>query len=145
MILKLFFIFLLTLCSFNLLATELGQLTPEQLMVMQQQKTPLVIDVRTIKEWQQTGVIANSHPLQSFDEKGHFDEDKWVEELKKLQENSDQPIVLVCRSGNRSGKIGKLLTEKLGMKNIYHLSNGIKQWIKSDHKTVENCSSNQAC
>ncbi|NOQ35362.1 MAG: rhodanese-like domain-containing protein, partial [Methylococcaceae bacterium] len=130
---------------FNLWATELGQLTPVQLMTMQQQEKPLVIDVRTVKEWQQTGIIPNSYPLQSFDENGHFDEDKWIDELKKSQENSDQPIVLVCRSGNRSGKIGKLLTEKLGMENIYHLSNGIKQWMTSGHKTVENCSPNQTC
>ncbi len=145
MILKLFFSSLLILCSFNLLATELGQLNPAQLENLQQQQNPLIIDVRTQKEWTQTGIIPNSHPLQFFDERGNFDKEKWLTELKKLQENSDQPVVLVCRSGNRSAKVGEFLTKKLGMKNIYHLSNGIQQWVKSNHKLVENCHPKTHC
>jgi len=145
MILKLFFSSFLILCSFNLLATELGQLNPEQLENLQQRQNPLIIDVRTSKEWTQTGIIPNSHPLQFFDERGNFDEKKWLADLKDLQENSDQTIVLVCRSGNRSRKVGELLTKKLGMKNIYHLSNGIQQWLKSSHKLVENCHPNKRC
>ncbi len=145
MILKLFFSSLLILCSFNLLATELGELTSEQLENLQQQQNPLIIDVRTPKEWTQTGIIPNSHPLQFFDERGNFDKEKWLTELKKLQENSDQPVVLVCRSGNRSAKVGEFLTKKLGMKNIYHLSNGLQQWKKSNHKLVESCYPKKHC
>ncbi len=145
MILKLFFSSFLILVSFNLLATELGQLTSEQLENLQQQQNPLVIDVRTTKEWTQTGIIPNSHPLQFFDERGHFDEEEWLADLKKLQENSNQAIVLVCRSGSRSGKVGEFLTKKLGMKNIHHLSNGIQQWLKTRHKLVENCHPNKTC
>ena len=145
MILKLFFSSILILCSFNLLATELGQLNPEQLESLQQQQNPLIIDVRTAKEQTKTGIIPNSHPLQFFDERGNFNEEKWLVDLKNLQKNSDQPIVLVCRSGNRSGKVGELLTKKLDMRNIHHLSNGIQQWLKTNHKLVENCYPNKNC
>lgn len=145
MILKLFFSSILILCSFNLLATELGQLNPEQLENLQQKENPLIIDVRTVKEQAQTGIIPNSHPLQFFDTRGNFDAKKWLADLKNLQENSDQTIILVCQSGNRSGKVGELLTKKLEMKNIYHLSNGIQQWLKSSHKLVENCHPDKHC
>ncbi|MDQ7090728.1 MAG: rhodanese-like domain-containing protein [Methylococcales bacterium] len=145
MILRLFFTSLLILCSFNLFATELGQLTPQQLETLQQQQNPLVIDIRTQKEWAQTGIIPKSHPLQFFDEQGHFNEEQWLENLKKLQEKSDQPIVLVCNSGNRSSKVGELLTQKLGMKNIYHLSKGFRHWLKSSHPVVENCHLTKTC
>lgn len=145
MILKLFFTSLFTLYSFNLFASELGQLTPQQLESLQQQQTPLIIDIRTPKEWQQTGLIPNSLPLQFFDEQGQVDEKKWLSELKKRQQSSEQAIVLVCRSGNRSNLVGKMLTKKLAMKNIYHLSKGIQQWLKSNNPTVKYCHLDKVC
>jgi rhodanese-related sulfurtransferase len=145
MILKLFLTTLLSLCSFNSFATELSALTPDQLEKLQQQNNPLVIDIRTLTEWQQTGLIPNSHPLQFFDEHGRADQQKWLAELKKLQKNSDQAIVLVCRSGNRSTKVGKILTEVLGLKNIYHLSKGIQHWLALNHNLVAYCDADNAC
>lgn len=144
MIIRLFFTTLLALYSFNIFAIELGQLTPQELETLREKK-PLIIDIRTAKEWKATGIIPNSQKLQSFDEQGNFNKDKWLAELKKLQKNDKQTIVLVCRSGHRSDLVGKMLTEKLGMKNIYHLSNGILEWVKSGHKTTETCQPNQTC
>lgn len=143
--LKLFFICLFLLFGFNASAAELGQLTPEQLESLQQQQHPLIVDIRTAEEWVQTGIIPGSHKLQSFDEQGHFDKDKWLNELKKLQKDNSQPIVLVCRSGHRSGIIGKMLIEKLNMQNIYHLSDGILHWLKTGHEIADTCQSNQTC
>ncbi len=72
----LFFLF----CK-GLAANELETVTPEQLLKMQQTQNALVVDIRTEAEWQASGIISNSHKLQSFD-----------------------TVILVCRSGNRSGK-----------------------------------------
>lgn len=127
------------LFSARLFAAELGQLTAEQLLDLQQQGNALVVDVRTPQEWQTTGLIPNSKPLQSFDSNGHFDQEKWLAGLDKLKSSPDQPVILVCRSGNRSGKVGQILTEQLGMKNVYHLSNGIQSWIKAGHPTQPDC------
>lgn len=136
MITKFFSFFLLILSSFHLCAAELGQLTPAQLESMQAQQQALVIDIRTPKEWQASGVIPHSQALEFFDEQGNYDLDKWLNQVKKLQKTAEQPLILVCRSGNRSGKLGNILSHQLGMKNIYHLSNGISSWIKAD-KTIE--------
>lgn len=132
MMLKSFILFLLSLVAPGLLAAELGQVTAEQLQAMQQAEHALVVDIRTEAEWQASGVIPNSHKLQSFNKDGQFDSAKWLADLQKLKTSPEQPVILVCRSGNRSSKVGEFLTQQ-GMTNVYHLSNGIQSWIKSGH------------
>ncbi len=130
-----FFSFLL-LTSNYLPAEELKNLDPEQIEVLQKNGA-LIIDIRTAKEWQSTGIIPNSKKLQFFDSQGKFDAEHWVKELNQVKASPDQPVVLVCRSGNRSSMVGNFLTQKLGMKNIYQLQNGITSWIKSGKKTTK--------
>lgn len=120
-------------------ADVLESVSPQQLLAMQQHKKALVVDIRTEAEWQSSGVIPNSHKLQSFDQQGNFDEDKWLSALEKMKSSPDQAVILVCRSGNRSSKIGALLSDKLGMKNIYHLDNGLQSWVKTGHTLSPNC------
>jgi rhodanese-related sulfurtransferase len=130
MSLKSVIVVLSLLLSPALLANSLGQLNPEQLQSLQQSQNALIVDVRTPAEWQASGVIANSHKLQGFDSNGKFDADKWSSDLQKLKSSAEQPVILVCRSGNRSSKIGEILAQR-GENNIYHLSNGIQGWIQS--------------
>ncbi|PPD35620.1 MAG: rhodanese [Methylomonas sp.] len=125
--------------SANLAAGELVAVSPEQLLDMQQQNNALVVDIRTEAEWQASGIIANSHKLQSFDSQGHFDEDKWLADLNKMKSSPDQPVILVCRSGSRSAKVGSLLTQKMGVNNVYHLDNGLQSWLKTNHPVSANC------
>ena len=125
--------------SSQLLAGELITLTPEQLLEMQHSQKALVVDIRTPQEWQSSGVIANSHKLQSFDADGKFDQQKWLADLEKLKTSPDQPVILVCRSGNRSSKVGNILSQQLGIDNVYHLSNGLQGWIKTGHPVKADC------
>jgi rhodanese-related sulfurtransferase len=136
MMAKVFSFFLLLFSSVNLLAAELGLLNPENLESMQKQQQALVVDIRTAKEWQATGIIPQSQPVEFFDEQGHYDLEKWLAHIKQLQKSPEQPLILVCRSGNRSGKLGNMLTKQLDMKNVYHLSSGMMSWIKAD-KAIE--------
>ncbi|MDD1620300.1 MAG: rhodanese-like domain-containing protein [Methylococcaceae bacterium] len=109
---------------------ELGQVSVGQLQPMRQNDHALVIDIRTEAEWHATGIIPGSQKLQSFNNDGQFDAEKWLADLQKLKTSPDQPVILVCRSGNRSGKVGEFLVRQ-GMPNVYHLNNGIQSWIKS--------------
>lgn len=127
------------LLSRSTLAGELGQLTPEQLVDMQKNGNALVVDIRTAAEWQSSGVIADSLKLQSFDANGKFDQENWLNELKKAQATPDQPIILVCRSGNRSTKVGELLTKQMGFNNVYHLNKGISGWAQSGQPLTADC------
>jgi len=105
----------------------------------------LVIDIRTPQEWQQTGIISGSHPVMFFDRNGKYDAEKWLAEVKKLQTSPDQEIILVCRSGGRSGKAGNFLTNQLNMSHVSHLSNGISSWLKEKRPTQKMCSPTQTC
>ena len=142
---KLTFIALLTFFSAILSAEQLGNLSAEQLISLQKNNNALVIDIRTEKEWQATGTIPNSHKLQFFSAKGKYDAEKWLADLKQLKTTDDQVVILVCRSGNRSGRVGNMLTQQLGMKKIYHLSNGMMSWIKTGNKTTKDCVPQLAC
>ncbi len=131
---KLTLFILLSLFSSFIAAQGLVDLTNEQLVEMQTSKNALVIDIRTEKEWNATGTIPGSHKLQFFSSEGKFDTEKWLTDLNKLKSSPDQPVILVCRSGGRSGMLGNMLTKQQGMKNIHHLSNGFKTWGKSGNK-----------
>ncbi len=126
-------LFILFFSSF-LAAQGLVDLTTEQLVEMQTIKNAIVIDIRTEKEWNATGTIPGSHKLQFFSPEGKFDTEKWLVDLNKLKSSDDQPVILVCRSGGRSGMLGNMLSNQQGMNNIYHLSTGIKSWVKSGNK-----------
>ncbi|MBS3964974.1 MAG: rhodanese-like domain-containing protein [Methylomonas sp.] len=130
----------LLLCSTMLRADELQTVTPEQLLDMQKNQNALIVDIRTEAEWQASGLIAGSHKLQAFDSEGRFEPEHWTSRLESLKTHPDQPVILVCRSGNRSGKAGQVLTGQRGMKNVYHLSNGLKAWQQT-HPLIPNCAS----
>ncbi len=141
---KLTLFILLSFFTAFISAEELGQLSAEQLIAMQKQDNALVIDIRTEKEWNTTGIIPDSHRLQFFSSTGKYDADKWLSDLNQLKTSPEQTVILVCRSGNRSGMVGDMLTKKMGMKNVHHLSTGIKPWIKAGNKTTD-CSTKLAC
>jgi rhodanese-related sulfurtransferase len=133
MIKILFSLFVFTL---TLKAAMLHNITPAQLEQMIQ-KNAVVIDIRTPPEWKETGVIPTSKKLMFFDEKGSYDLQKWLDTFKTYVSSNEQKVVLVCRSGNRTGVVGNFLAQKMNMTNIYHLQNGIKSWIKDGRKTIK--------
>lgn len=132
-------IVLVFLFSSSLAANELETVSPQQLIEMQQTQNALVVDIRTEAEWQASGIISNSRKLQSFDNEGKFDPEKWLAALEQMKSSPDQTVILVCRSGNRSGKVGEFMTKQVGMKNVYHLENGLQAWIKSGLPVSPNC------
>lgn len=142
---KLTFFLLLTLFSSFISAEELINLSSDQLIALQKNQNALVIDIRTEKEWATTGTIPNSHKLQFFSANGKYDAEKWLSDLENLKSSAEQPIILVCRSGSRSGMVGNMLSKQKNMKNIFHLSNGIMPWIKAGNEVNKECSPQQSC
>lgn len=142
-----FYIFILSIILFShfTFAAELVNIDTEQLQAMQKDKNALVIDVRTVKEWQQTGVIPHSKKMQFFDENGKYDAEAWVKKFNSLRQSPDQPVILVCRSGNRSSKVGQFLTKQLGMDNIYNLQNGMNGWLQQGQATEIECAKLSDC
>lgn len=117
-------------------AANLNNISPAQLQEMIDKKIP-VIDIRTPPEWKQLGVVPTSEKIMFFDEQGKYDVQKWLDKLATVIKEPNDPFVLVCRSGNRTGTVGKFLASKLGFQNVYHLQHGIKSWIKEGRKTIK--------
>ncbi|MDX2503303.1 MAG: rhodanese-like domain-containing protein [Gammaproteobacteria bacterium] len=127
-------IFLSTVFSSAHVLAEVGNLSNEQMKQLMAENVPL-IDIRRPEEWKSTGVIGGSKLITFFDSRGNFNLEKWLAELDKVAGKNDK-LILICRSGNRTGQVAQYLDKKLGYKQVYHLKNGIKKWIKADEKVV---------
>lgn len=86
-----------------------------------------VIDIRTEGEWKTTGVIAGSKQLTFFDEQGNAIPG-WLEKAKAVAK-PDQPVILICRSGNRTKAASQFLSQQAGYKTVYNVSKGLNGWI----------------
>jgi rhodanese-related sulfurtransferase len=93
-----------------------------------------VVDVRTPAEWLETGVVAGSRLHTFFDEHGRYDLDSWMSAMGEVAGPQD-PVVLICRSGNRSLTIARYLDRKAGYRRIYNVRQGIRGWIRDGKPT----------
>ena len=89
-----------------------------------------VVDIRTAPEWTETGVIKGSHLLTFFDDKGRYDAAAWLEQVRKIA-GPEQPIVVICRSGNRTLPVSRLLDQAAKYRTVYNVRAGIREWIKA--------------
>ena len=103
----------------------------EQILELSKTNIPIV-DVRSSSEWDQTGVIPTSILLTFFDKEGNYDLDKWYEKLL-LEIEEGEPIILICRSGNRSRIIAEMIDKEIDNV-IYNAKRGITSWI--DEKLI---------
>ena len=95
-----------------------------------------IIDIRRADEWRNTGVIKQSSLITFFDKQGNHNKEEWMSQLKKIV-NQDDPVIIICRSGKRSGIVSKFLDEQANYKNVYNASGGMVSWVNSKNKTIE--------
>lgn len=130
-------LYLLFLGFTGLANAEVQNISNAELQALLAQGVP-IIDVRRAEEWKQTGVVENSHLLTFFDQRGQYDLPVWLENLDKIAKK-DQPLVLICRTGNRTSIIGQALDKKFGYSKVYSVTQGITGW-KRDGLPVVPCS-----
>jgi rhodanese-related sulfurtransferase len=94
------------------------------------QKVPIV-DIRTQSEWKETGIIKDAVTITFFNEQGQYDVDKFLKELN-AKVDTKKEFALICRSGSRTGMLGKFLSEQLGYK-IIDIQGGI---LDARHRNV---------
>ena len=115
-------------------AITLGEATPDQLL--QAQKIgAVIIDIRREDEWRDTGIIAGAATVTAFQASGRVDPD-FLDSFRELAPSRDTPIMLYCRSGNRTTSLGNALIEQLGFTDVTHLSTGINGWLEGGKPTV---------
>ena len=110
---------------------EIGNIELKSLL---QNKIPL-IDIRRKDEWKSTGIVENSILMTFFDKNGKANTNEWLKELNKIA-NKNDPVILICRTGRRTGIISKFLSEKVGYRLIYDVTDGITDWIKKGNTVV---------
>lgn len=98
----------------------------QQLQTLKSQGIP-IYDIRRADEWKQTGVIEGSKMLTFVDDKGKLVPD-FVEKFTRSV-NKNDPVILICRTGNRTDVLGRALVEELGYTKVYNVKNGITRWI----------------
>lgn len=94
-----------------------------------------IIDVRRPEEWQQTGVIKGSLLMESFQKTGRLRKGFLDEFTQSV--NKDEPVILICRTGNRTGMLANGLSARFGFTNIYNVTRGIEDWIKTGNPVIK--------
>ena len=89
-----------------------------------------VVDIRTAPEWTETGVIKGSHLLTFFDDQGRYDAAAWLEQVRKIA-GPERPIVVICRSGNRTLPVSRFLDQAAKYRTVYNVRAGIRDWVKA--------------
>lgn len=106
--------------------------------ICQQDPRALLIDVRSSMEFLFVGHPKGAVHIPWIDEPDWVINTHFVTEIRKLalgglkEDADDVPIILICRSGNRSDDAGKALVEA-GMKNVCHIDEGFEGKLDDEH------------
>ncbi len=112
------FTFSLISCNAQVEKKEVKVITvPEAKTILAEEPNAIILDVRTPEEFQE-GHIENAILINFFD-------DNFEEQVALLDKN--KPVLIYCRSGNRSNKAGKILAD-LGFTEIYDITEGYVGW-----------------
>ena len=131
---KYFFLLYLSLLTSSTLA-EVKDVDNADIIALLKDKVP-IIDIRRSDEWANTGIIEQSHLITFFDKKGNYSAEEWLPKLRKIAKEGD-PVIIICRSGRRSGIVSKFLDEQTNYKSVYNASGGILSWISSKNKIIQ--------
>ena len=102
--------------------SEYARVSVKHLAELDDQGNVDVIDVRTPEEFQSVrAVIARNVPLGSLDPHAV---------MKERNGTAKQPLFVICRSGNRSGKACRKFIDA-GYTNIVNVDGGTLEWEKS--------------
>lgn len=93
-------------------------MTPEELNnLIESGLTPVLIDVREARELQH-GMIEGAI---------HIPMNEVPASMENLAGYQDKPVVLICRSGQRSAQVGQFM-EHVGFTNVINLESGMNGW-----------------
>jgi rhodanese-related sulfurtransferase len=129
MISRLFGLALLVVALSGCAKPPYNNLDNEQLKAMLEQGTP-IYDIRRPEEWRQTGVVADSQLLTFVDDGGRVLPDFMHRFTSAV--GKDDPVVLICRTGNRTSTLARHLVEQMGYTQVYNVRDGITHWIRDD-------------
>ena len=117
----------------TMIPPQLGQASPQELLDAQKNGT-IIVDIRRPEEWVETGVIEGAELITAFTADGGLHTD-FQPKFFALFQDPSTPIMLYCRTGNRTGMLGDALLNQVGLTNISHLTDGIVGWSAGGFET----------
>lgn len=122
-------------------AAQIETLLPDAAHEAAQAGDIILIDIRRPEEWQQTGVAEGAIGLDMTQE-------NFVQSLVALrQANPETPLALICRTGNRTGHVTKVLAEQ-GFPGLVDIKEGMvggrygPGWLKRGLPTYDGTPAN---
>ncbi len=101
------------------------EITVDELKAKKETKADFfLLDVREDFEYQVSNLDGEHIPLGELPSR-----------MDEIENHKDSEVVVMCRSGGRSGKAVELL-EKEGFSNVYNLKGGITSWSKEIDPTM---------
>ena len=104
----------------------------EAFKLIQEQPNAILVDVRATMEFLMIGHPAGAIHIAWLDEPDWEPNPNFVRQIRELilggvicSNDGCLPILLICRSGNRSFEAGEVLV-KAGLKNVYNISDGFE-------------------
>jgi len=94
----------------------------------------ILVDIRRQEEWQQTGIVEGANTITFFTKTGRINPN-FMAEFTALAK-PEQPIALICRTGNRTRAASKAIAQQLGYKKVYNVTRGITGWIAEKRPVV---------
>ena len=121
------------------MSNELKVISAQQAWdICQRDPRALLIDIRSSMEFLFVGHPKGAIHIAWIDEPDWVVNENFVSEIRKLalgglkESTENVPIILICRSGNRSEEAGKLLVNS-GMSNVYHIDEGFEGELDEQH------------
>jgi len=93
-------------------------------------KVPIV-DIRTVGEWRETGLLKGAIPITFFDERGKYDIPAFLKELN-AKVDTTKPFALICHTGSRTSMVAPFLSQELHYK-VINLQGGMEYATKGVH------------
>ena len=93
-----------------------------------------LVDIRLEEEWKQTGIIKGANTITFFTKTGRINPD-FMSQFTTLVK-PDQPVALICRTGNRTRAASQAIAKQLGYKKVYNVVHGITAWIGEKRSVV---------
>ncbi|MBK8794816.1 MAG: rhodanese-like domain-containing protein [Holophaga sp.] len=113
-------------CGFSSSDVEVKRITPEQAKVIIDGRKALLVDVRTEAEHTDRNIPGTDAliPVQELSRR-----------IQELEPWKGKPILLYCRSGNRTQQAAKMLQQH-GFTDVTDLKGGIQAWLSMGYPTA---------
>jgi len=112
-------ILLLTLLSVTLFGEMKNAYMTQEIL---NSKLPIV-DIRTVGEWKESGLLKGAIPIEFFNEKGDYNINKFLKELNSKVDTT-KTFAIICHTGSRTSMIAPWMSKELNY-SVINLQGGM--------------------